>query len=416
QQFLKIKEDNGMANNTAGSLPIFLSWAGKRVSIGEVDSTLSSLWKMSADNMRIGANLNVRTSVMNLIICTSDVESARYASQLLRDLSSIHLARATIVILDSSEGALDTMDSWVTLRCYSMISDLMRHCFEQTTLLSSGKTTRALHTTLPAMLKAHLPTYLWWIGDIQGTDDTIFRGVAEMCQRVIVDSATFFSPEQDIHALAHYCKTTPEAALSDLSWGRLIPWQQLVAQFFDVPEYLPFLTGVEKIEIEHAVAPLASPSKDKDGGVSPNPTSALLLSGWLKARLNLTQAHERAQDQRDTASGTYQWHMSQSSGNTSPIIQIRPHVQSALRPGSITLVRLTCQSAERRAVFTIKRDTDLDYVLTSVELADDTRPARTVNLPARYNESELLRNELEIMVHDHTFEQALQEIAGLLTG
>lgn len=405
-----------MANNTAGSLPIFLPWAGKRVSIGEVDSTLSSLWKMSADNMRIGANLNVRTSVMNLIICTSDVESARYASQLLRDLSSIHLARATIVILDGSEGALDTMDSWVTLRCYSMISDLMRHCFEQTTLLSSGKTTRALHTTLPAMLKAHLPTYLWWIGDTQGTDDTIFRGVAEMCQRVIVDSATFFSPEQDIHALAHYCKTTPEVALSDLSWGRLIPWQQLVAQFFDVPEYLPFLTGVEKIEIEHAVAPLASPSKDKDGGVSPNPTSALLLSGWLKARLNLTQAHERAQNQRDTASGTYQWHMSQSSGNTSPIIQIRPHVQSALRPGSITLVRLTCQSAERRAVFTIKRDTDLDYVLTSVELADDTRPARTVNLPARYNESELLRNELEIMVHDYTFEQALQEIAGLLTG
>src|SRR4051812_13529374 len=82
KQFFKIKEDNGMAKNTAGSPLAPLLWAGKKVHIGEVDSTLSTLWKMSADNMRIGANLNVRTSVLNLIICTSDTESARYASQL----------------------------------------------------------------------------------------------------------------------------------------------------------------------------------------------------------------------------------------------------------------------------------------------------------------------------------------------
>ena len=85
-----------MANNTAGSLPVHLPWAGTHVLLGEVDTKLASFWKMSADNLRIGANLNVRTSVLNLVICTPDIESALYASKLLRNLSSTHLARATI--------------------------------------------------------------------------------------------------------------------------------------------------------------------------------------------------------------------------------------------------------------------------------------------------------------------------------
>jgi hypothetical protein len=119
-----------MANEIAGSPVRRLPWAGKQVRIEEVDMTLSSLWKMSADNMRTGANLHVRTSVLNLVICAPDVELAHYASSLLRDLSSTHLARATIAVLDQRADAPDVLDSWVTLRCFSMISDLMRHCFE----------------------------------------------------------------------------------------------------------------------------------------------------------------------------------------------------------------------------------------------------------------------------------------------
>src|SRR5437899_2046388 len=80
-----------------------LSWAGKSVPMENVEEELALLWKMSADNMRIGQNLYVRTSVLNLIICAPDVESAQRASALLRHLSNIHLARVTVVILDRSE-------------------------------------------------------------------------------------------------------------------------------------------------------------------------------------------------------------------------------------------------------------------------------------------------------------------------
>jgi glucose-6-phosphate dehydrogenase assembly protein OpcA len=224
---------------------------------------------MSADNMRTGANLNVRTSVLNLVICTPDTESAQHANNLLGHLSSNHLARAIIAILDNDEQAPSSMTTWVTLRCFSTISDLMRQCFEQATLLTSGMAAKKISNSLPSLLKANLPAFLWWIGDIKSVDESVFHEVARLCQRVIVDSATFFQPEQDIHTLASYAKHAPEVALGDLNWSRLTPWLQLVAQFFDIPEYLPFLADVENIEIEHAVAPLAIPSASVGGSVSP---------------------------------------------------------------------------------------------------------------------------------------------------
>jgi len=304
----------------------------------------------------------------------------------------------------------------VTLRCFSMISDMMRHCFEQTTLLASGQATKTLVSTLSGVLKAHLPVYLWWIGDTRSSDDTIFRDMARLSERVIVDSATFFQPEQDIHTLAGYCKAAPQTALSDLNWGRLTHWRQLLAQFFDVPEYLPYLKGIERIEIEHVVAPLAEMERSESGEVSLNPTAALLLAGWLKTSLNLSMVEQSSQNQRDTASGTYQWELKQSGNGRQTLLQIQPRVQAGVHPGSLYLVRLTCKSGNQRTVFTIKREADSNHVQTSVESAERTRPVRTVNLPDKQNASELLHNELEITVHDQLFEQALQELELLLGG
>ncbi len=403
-----------MANNTAGDPLIPLPWAGKRARIEEMDAFLSSLWNMSADNMRTIAN--VRTSVLNLVICTPDTESAHYANELLRDLSSPHLARATIAILNNDAQAPDVLQSWGILRCFSTASDLSRHCFEQATLLTSGMATRKLGQTLPAVLKAYLPAYLWWIGDITGVDLTVFREVATLCQRVIVDSATFFQPEQDIHTLAAYARQSPDVALSDLNWARLDPWLQLVAQFFDVAEYLPFLAGIEKIEIEHAAAPLAMPSSGVGGTVSLNPTSAFLLGSWLKSRLALELVEGSTHNLYDTGSGSYQWLLNLADEDDEArdvLMQIRPNIQGT-QPGSLALVRLTCLHEGRRATFTIERDPGTDNVFTSVDLIGDKRPRRTVNLPVHQDEHELLRKELEVVGHNALFEESMLEVERLL--
>lgn len=416
-----------MTNDTANGPAVRLPWAGKVVRIEEVEEQLSLLWKMSADNMRTGQNVNVRTSVLNFVICAPDIESAQYASRVLRELSSTHLARVAILIMDSSEERPAALWTWVTLRCFSMFSDLMRHCFEQTTVLATGSAVRAIGNIIQPLLKPDLPIYLWWLGDPPDIDDTTFSNLMEMSDRVIFDSTGFFNPEQDIRTLAALSDASPNCALSDLNWGRISPWLQLVAQFFDTPEYRPYLAGVNSIEIEHAVIPLMTQVRTEQGDVSPNPARALLLAGWLKTRLGWTLAGDTSDNHHDTASGTYHWNMERSPRSTRQLtsarnktgkgnasISIRPQVQTEMRPGSICLVRLTSTIENKHATFTITLAGDTEHVLTSVELAQETRPKRLVSLAAVYNESELLHNELEILSHDYLFEQILREVAGLL--
>jgi glucose-6-phosphate dehydrogenase assembly protein OpcA len=419
-----------MTNDTAHDPGIHLPWAGKTVRMNEIEAVLASLWKMSADNFRAGANVNVRTSVLNLVICTPDIETAQRASKILRELSSTHLARVTLLILHSGEHAPSSLQAWVTLRCFSMISDLMRHCFEQATILASGSAVRSVANIIQPLLKPDLPVYIWWLGDPPGRDDPTFIGLVDISSRMIVDSTSFFNPEQDIGTLSTLFDTTPECALSDLNWGRITPWRQLISQFFDVPEYRSYLSGVTSIEIEHSVAPLATQMRTELGDVSPNPARALLLAGWLKERLGWSLADDSTNNYCDTDSGTYYWSMVRLANarttrsltstrvKTTPgnkaSVSIRPRVKAEMRPGSICLVRLISNPENKQATFTISLDNEMKLFMTSIELSHETRSRRSVSLAAVHNESELLHDELEILGHDYHFEQTLKEVTEML--
>jgi hypothetical protein len=247
---------------------------------------------------------------------------------------------------------------------------------------------------------------------------------------MIVDSTGFFNPEQDIVTLSALFDITPDCALSDLNWGRITPWRQLISQFFDVPEYRSYLYGVTSIEIEHSVAPLATQMRTESGDVSPNPTRALLLAGWLKDRLGWSLAEDTTNYDYDTGSGTYFWSMVRvanarstrsltptrvkpTPGNTASI-SIRPRVNAEMRPGSIFLVRLISYLDDKQATFTISLEDEMKLFVTSIELSHETRPRRSVSLAAVQNESDLLHDELEILGHDYPFEQTLKEMTEML--
>ncbi len=421
-----------MAKNNADTPGLHLPWAGKKVDMARVEEELSRLWRMSADNVRIGQNTRVRTSVLNFVICAPDVESAQRASTLIRDLASTHIARVTLVILDTSS-SVPSVETWVTLRSFPIISDLMRHSFEQITMTVAGAAVYSSATLIQPLLKPDLPVYLWWLND-PPADSAVFSRLADISSRIIVDSNTFFAPEQSLCALQSFMEEAPGSALSDLNWGRITPWRQLVAQFFDIPEYKSYLGGVHAIEIEHAVAPLAGHIRTEQGEISPNPTRALLFAAWLKASLNWQLDNDPAYHHHDPASGIYSWSMQRSTGplpmrssnsnapRTARLgssgqgrIYLRPRVQANLSPGSLCLVRLTSLIDNEQTIFTINREDDADHVLTSVELAKGTRPQRTVSLTATHKESELLHDELEIMGRDHLYEGALREVCDLLT-
>ncbi len=416
-----------MVNDSSHMTGLRLPWAGKAVRPERVEEELAHLWRMSSDNVRTSQNVNVRTSVLNLLVCVPDIEAAQRASAQIRDLSSTHIARVTILILDSN--APDSVATWITTRSFPVISDVTRHTFEQITLMVNGSAIRSIEAIVQPIVKPDLPLYLWWLNDPPG-DASLFEVMEKISNRIIVDSSSFFTPEESIRTLSTLVQNFPESNVSDLNWGRITPWRELVAQFFDVADYRPYLSGIHTIEIEHAVEPFAEPTQTEQGDVSPNSTCALLLGAWLKTSLgwqySATSSH--ANDTHDSASGTHVWHMRRPTGTLSTetngtkaasrsqvSLHIRPQVRSDMRPGSLCLVRMTGTGSNKHVVFTINREDDPNHVLTSVALGQETRPQRTVSMAATHQVSALLHDELEIISRDHLYEEILQEVRTLLS-
>ncbi len=417
---------NDSSNLTGPRLP----WAGKQVRTERVEDELSHLWRMSSDNVRTSQNINVRTSVLNLVVCTPDVESAQRASALIRDLSSTHIARVTILILDSS--LPDLVATWITTRSFPVISDVTRHTFEQITLMVNGSAVQAIANIAQPLLKPDLHTYLWWLND-PPTNPALFDALLKLSNRFIIDSSGFMTPEESLHTLSTLVQNIPDSGLSDLNWGRITPWRELVAQFFDTTEYRPYLSGINTIEIEHAAEPFAALTRTEQGDVSPNAACALLLAGWLKTRLGWTysSASPNAKDTHETTTGTHTWHMQRGTGSIRAVnangskpsgtssrsqatLHIRPRISSDMRPGSLCMVRMTGTMGSKRAVFIINSENDPGHVQTSVTLELETRLQRTVSMTT-YKVSRLLHDELEIISRDHLYEETLQEIRELLS-
>jgi glucose-6-phosphate dehydrogenase assembly protein OpcA len=422
----------GMATNKFARPSKNLPWAGKTVQPDQVEQELRSLWHLAADNMRISQNMNVRTSVLNFVIAALGTESARQASTLLRDLLSTQIARVTLVILDTDSESPSEVRTWVTLRSFHIISDVMRHPFEQITVTLSGDAVHSAANIIQSLLKPDLPVYLWWVDDLP-TDVSIFSRLISSSSRVIVDSNDFTSPEERIQILSTILQANPACALSDLNWGRVTPWRELIAQFFDVADYRPYLVNVDFIEIEYAVLPQTEGDTNQTA-TSPNPIRALLLAAWLQTRLGWQQSDDDPLGTHDAQTGTYSWHMTKrhaSAAISRPLIAsqlgnaaigikesiditIRPRLQAELHPGNICLVRLTSETNETPAVFTLDRSNDDDHVITSVQIPGSNRPQGTVNIAATHKENVMLSDELEIMGRDLLYEQTLHEVFSLL--
>src|SRR5437764_9680340 len=153
----------------------------------------------------------------------------------------------------------------------------MRHQFEQITVTLSGDAVHTAANIIQSLIKPDLPVYLWWVDNLP-TDISIFARLISSSNRVIIDSNNFTSPEEHIQTLSEILQNTPDCALSDLNWGRITPWRELIAQFFDVADYRPYLVNVDSIEIEYAMSPQTRSADQASTNMPPNPTRALLLA------------------------------------------------------------------------------------------------------------------------------------------
>jgi len=137
---------------------------------------------------------------------------------------------------------------------------------EEMVLGVAGMKAEELRSTVHDLLTAGMDSALFWAG--RDLTDPRFEALASLATTVVVDSSRAADGKTSVQKLAEISAST-DRFVRDLSYLRLLPWQDMVAQFFDDDELareLPRIAGVEVVT-----------------GSEPE---AYYFAGWLASRLH----------------------------------------------------------------------------------------------------------------------------------
>lgn len=360
--------------------------SGSWIDVAAIERELTSLWQQASEDEDHGV---IRSSILNLLTYVSEISEAGKVDDLLTEITASHPSRAILMIADR-EAAESKLEAQVTSKCTLPTSTSKQVCCEQVTITAGGSGVTELPSAVPPLLLSDLPVYLWWRAVPRIQDKALFRKLADISDRVIIDSSLFNDPHRDLASMATVLRETPRwTAISDLNWARLTAWRALLAGFYDVSDYRPLLNQLDQVVIEYA-APSVDPSAI--------PPRALLLGGWLASRLGWELRADSAKRTKDSASFEF------DIDERRIIVEFR-HADREIEPGHLALVALRSK-AEQSILFTVKRSEDAQRIETSVARGEQSRVQRVLSYEG-LSESELIGKELEILGHDRVYEQAV---------
>jgi glucose-6-phosphate dehydrogenase assembly protein OpcA len=345
---------------------------GGRMSVGEIERELG---KLRAND---DGTLALRSSVLNLIVVT-DEESASEITDSVSRLAGRHPARAVVCISDP-EGEWN-VDMGLSAYCHARGGGGAQVCAEQVTIHAEGPPARHLESLAGPLLLPDLPVFLWYPGEFSPRSPE-FAAMADLADRVIVDSAASESHEACLREIAALVEDPATPAIGDLQWVGLSPWRSLLADTFGAPERAGDLEKIESAEVLYA-----------PGGEN----RTLLLVGWLASTLGWKPegASHNGGGRNITFSGP--------SGG----------VSVALSPDSpdARLRRIRLYSEEYS--FQVSRHRKLSDVRTTVMRGEELLAERTVHLGS-FDLGVLVGEELRYRGRDEAYESALRAAVEIL--
>jgi glucose-6-phosphate dehydrogenase assembly protein OpcA len=342
---------------------------GGRLSVGQIERELGKL-RTSDDG-----TLALRSSVLNLIVVT-DEDSAQEITASVSKLAGRHPARALVLIADP-EGE-PNVDVGLSAFCHAR-GGSAQVCAEQVTIHAEGPAARHLESFAGPLLIPDLPVFLWYPGGFSPRS-LEFAAMADLADRIIVDSAASENHEACLREIAALIEDPEMPALGDLQWVGLSPWRSLLADTFGVPERAGDLEKIEKAEILYAA-----------GGEN----RALLFVGWLASSLGWKP------ESADREEGNIEF-----SGPTGRIsVVLSPDSPDA------RLRRIRLYSPDYS--FQVSRHRDLSDVRTTVMRGDELLAERTVHLGS-FDLGVLVGEELRYRGRDEAYEGALRKAVEIL--
>jgi glucose-6-phosphate dehydrogenase assembly protein OpcA len=363
------------------------------IDVGQIERELTALWRQASEEEDHGV---IRSCILNLLVYVSNASEAAEMDDLLADITASHPSRAILIAAEDADEP--SLEAQVTSRCTVPIGTRKQVCCEQVTITAAGSGLADVPSAVAPLLLSDLPVYLWWRPVPRTQDKPLFRKLADISDRVIIDSALFNDPHGDIASMATVLRETPRwTALSDLNWARLTAWRALLSGFYDVPEYRLLLDQLDEVVIEYAPQSVDSPVVS---------ARALLLGGWLVSRLGLRPHSKRATRTADSTRFEF-------AIDDRAISLDFKRTNRQIEPGHLALVTMQSKG-DRSVVFTVRRSSDAARIETSVSRDDQKRAQRVLSYEA-LSEAELIGKELEILGHDKVYEQSVLS-AGELVG
>ncbi|GAC1492731.1 MAG: glucose-6-phosphate dehydrogenase assembly protein OpcA [Candidatus Limnocylindrales bacterium] len=352
----------------------------------------------SAHSRELGVPV-ARASVLNLVVFATREAHARRAARTIADLAIRHPSRAVVILGDRQRRpGLGELELYCRLAGSATTQQVS---YEQILIRARGDADARLASAVIPLLLPDLPVFLWWTGTppLQAPH---FDALLTLADRLIVDSADFARPDRTLAEIAAVARDgRGRYGVTDFNWTRLTPWRDLVAQFFDVPAWRPFLDGITGVRVGFAV--------DADGREI-HPSQALLFTGWLASLLGWRAVERLAPSE----AGGLLFAMARGkpgAGAELVRMRVRPRFERGMEEGDLSGLRLQAAAGGRQAEFVIKRIGET-HAGTSVVIDGATVVSRVVAL-RRPEVSDLLGEELTIARSDSIYEGALAALVAL---
>ena len=236
----------------------------------EDDATMSQL--LSALNeMRAHARAATRVSVVNLVVVVADDDAARRALAVLSELGARHPAR-TVVFIVEPQALSEPRNISAQATLYGSYISGHPVCSDVIQLKAHGPVVNHLDSLLEPLQLVDVPTAIWYFE----TEPTVDDSLLHLSSAIIVDTKELGAQ----FALASIDDVAQQHTVVDLSWLRLMPWRELLANLFEGQVLRPFLGNIKSVRVRGKQAPRR------------------LLSGWLASRLKLTDEQLTVEDEQ----------------------------------------------------------------------------------------------------------------------
>ncbi|HEY0100756.1 MAG TPA: glucose-6-phosphate dehydrogenase assembly protein OpcA [Pyrinomonadaceae bacterium] len=364
------------------------------IDVVRLEKELAASWQNEAGAGESGVT---RVCVLNLIVYATPADDRAKIDAVLNEVTAHTPSRALVLIADrvSTEARLEASVS--ALCQQESRGGAKRVCGEQVVIEASGAQIETTASAIEPLVVPDVPVFLWW-KDIPHEEDKLFNRLVELSDRVVIDSLVFDEPHEDLKRLAQLIRERRQyLLLSDVNWGRLTSWRNLIAGFWDVADYRAHLDALDHVLIEF------DPPDNSSGEIA---AQALLVLGWLASRLKWQATGEFKREGQSAV-----WML--TAGERKLRVELRANDD---RHGCDSLIAgVTLKSATSGAEFFVGVNEEWTKLETSAKIGDAHTVGRVVTYEAK-SEGERLSRELGMLARDVIYEQAVASVGQLLEG